>query len=86
MALNRVLKLDITLLIISLGIIIASSFLIFSGNSRFIGILGIAILASALIVWRIFVLVRQNHASMQPEGGSQDFDLGDLQRKRPPRT
>ncbi len=86
MALNRVLKLDITLLIILLGVVIASSFLIYSGNRRFVGILGIAILASALILWRIFGLARQNHASVQPKERLGDFDLKDLQRKRPPRT
>ncbi len=86
MALNRVLRIDITLFIILLGIIIASSFLIYEGNRRFVGILGIAILALALILWRIFVLVRQNHSSLQPKRELLDLDLEGLLRKPPPRT
>ncbi len=85
MALNRVLKLDIALLIISLTIVIASLFVIFSGNSRFIGILGIAILACILILWRIFVLERQSGTPPEREEGLFDVDLKELQMKRPPR-
>ena len=86
MALNRVLKVDITLLIILLGIIVASSFLIYVGNRRFFGILGIAVLGSGLILWRIATLARQSQAPPQYNAGLLDFDLGDLQRRRPPRT
>ncbi len=85
MALSRVLKLDITLLAILLGLIVISSLLIYAGNRRFVGILGIAILASFLITWRILTLVRQNHASPATNAGLYDFGLGDLQKKRPPR-
>ncbi len=86
MALNRVLKLDIALLIISLTIVIASLFVILSGNSRFIGILGIAVLACILISWRIFVLERQSRTPTERGGGLFDVDLQELQMKRPPRT
>ncbi|MGZ4901374.1 MAG: hypothetical protein ACXVIF_01775 [Halobacteriota archaeon] len=85
MALNRVLKIDITLLIILLGIIITSSFLISVGNRKFVGILGIAVLACALIMWRIFFLVRYDTASSQPKEELLDFNLERLQGKQPPR-
>ncbi len=86
MALSRVLKLDITLLAILLGTVVISSFLIYAGNRRFVGILGIAVLASLLIAWRILTLVRQNHAPPPTNAGLYDFGLGDLQKKRPPRV
>ncbi len=86
MALNRLLKLDIVLLAVLLGITIASSFLIYTGNRRFVGILGIALLACALVLWRIFTLTRQKEAVPLPEKMSFDFDIEELQKRRPPGT
>ncbi len=86
MALNRLLKLDIALLIALLGVAIASSFLIYAGNRRFVGILGIALLACALLLWRIFTLVRRNQVAVLPEQMSFSFDIEELQKRRPPGT
>ncbi len=85
MVLNRVLKIDITLLIILLGVIVTSSFLISSGNRKFIGILGIAVLACALLVWRIFILVRHNDSPSGPAEEVLVFNLERLRGKQPPR-
>jgi len=62
--------------------IIASSFALYVGNKKFIGILGIALLALFLIFWRIFSLTRS--AVSEQEQVDIDFDPSLFQRVRPP--
>jgi membrane protein YdbS with pleckstrin-like domain len=85
MALSRLLKTNLVLLVLVLIAIIASSFAVYAGNTKFIGILGIAALALALVLWRIFSLARQT-AAPEPETLRFDFDIDSIQKKRPPRT
>src|SRR5664280_2372647 len=59
MAYNRVLKMNLVLLVLVLIGIGASSFALYAGNKRFIGILAIALLALFLVFWRIFSLTRE---------------------------
>jgi len=85
MALSRVLKLDLILLIIVIAVIAASSYAIYAGNRRFIGIIGIAALALVLVLWRIFSLLRQTEVVFEPERLNIDFDLDSIQKRYPPR-
>jgi hypothetical protein len=85
MAYNRLLKTNLVLLILVLIGIGASSFAIYAGNKRFIGILGIALLALVLVFWRIFSLTRNPATvSEQEQHIDFDFDLDSFQRIRPP--
>lgn len=86
MAYNRVLKTNLVLLILVLIGIGASSFALYAGNKRFIGILGIALFALVLVFWRIFSLTRDHKtASEQKEMDIDiDFDFDSIQRIRPP--
>ena len=63
---------------------IASSFAVYAGDEKFIGILGIAALALALVSWRIFSLTRQTVRTSEPETLRFDFDLNSIQKNRPP--
>jgi small-conductance mechanosensitive channel len=58
MAYNRMLKMNLLLLMLVVMGIVASSFALYVGNKRFIGILGIALFALSLVMWRIFSLTR----------------------------
>jgi hypothetical protein len=62
--------------------IAASLFALYAGNKKFIGILGIALFALSLVVWRIFSLTR-NDVSEQKQGDI-NFDSDLLQWIRPP--
>ncbi|MGZ4925879.1 MAG: hypothetical protein ACXV4B_05435, partial [Halobacteriota archaeon] len=62
--------------------IVASSFAVYAGNKKFIGIIGIAVLALALVLWRIFSLTRQT-ATSEAEPLRFDFDIDSIQKKRP---
>ncbi len=84
MALSRLLKTNLVLLVLVLIAIIASFFAVYAGNKRFIGIIGIAVLALALVLWRIFGLTRQTAATAEPETLSFDFDIDSIQKNRPP--
>ena len=84
MALSRLLKTNLTLLVLVLIAIVASSFAVYAGNKKFIGIIGIAALALALVLWRIFSLTRQTAATSEPETLSLDFDIESIQKNRPP--
>jgi uncharacterized membrane protein YjjP (DUF1212 family) len=57
------LKANLVLLVLVLIAIIASSFAVYAGNKKFIGIIGIAALALALVLWRILSLTRQTAAT-----------------------
>ena len=85
MTLSRVLKLDLILLVIVMAVIAASSFAIYAGNRRFIGIIGIAALALVLVLWRIFSLSRQAEVLSESEQLNIDFDFDSIQRVHPPR-
>jgi membrane protein YdbS with pleckstrin-like domain len=84
MALSRLLKTNLTLLVLVLIAIVASSFAVYAGNKKFIGIIGLAALALALVLWRIFSLTRQTAATSEPETLSFDFDIDSIQKNRPP--
>ena len=84
MALSRLLKLNLVLLMLVLVCVVASSFAVYAGNKRFIGILGIAVLALALVLWRIFSLTRRAEATSELEKLSLDFDIESIQKQRPP--
>ena len=77
-------KTNLVLLVLVLTAITASSFAVYAGNRRFIGIIGIALLALALVLWRVFSLTRQTAATPEPETLSFDFDLDSIQKNRPP--
>ncbi|MGZ4847592.1 MAG: hypothetical protein ACXV3E_07400 [Halobacteriota archaeon] len=82
MALSRLLKTNLALLVLVLIAIVASSFAVYAGNKKFIGIIGIAVLALALVLWRIFSLTRQT-ATSEAETLRFDFDIDSIQKKRP---
>ena len=84
MALSLLLKTNLVLLVLVLIAIIVSFFAVYAGNKRFIGIIGIAVLALALVLWRIFSLTRQTAATSEPETLSFDFDIDSIQKNRPP--
>jgi hypothetical protein len=84
MALSRLLKTNLVLLVLVLIAIIASSFAVYAGNEKFIGIIGIAALALALVLWRIFSLTRQTAATSEPEKFLFDFDIDSIKNNRPP--
>jgi Ca2+/Na+ antiporter len=77
---NRLLKINLVLLVLVIICIAASTFALYSGNTKFIAILGIALLALFLVFWRIFSLTR----SSTPEKQRIDVDFDLLQRIRPP--
>jgi hypothetical protein len=86
MAYNRILKTNLVLLVLVLIGIGASSFALYAGNKKFIGIFGIALLALVLVFWRIFSLAR-NPATVSEQKQSDidfDFDLDSIQQIRPP--
>ncbi len=84
MALSRLLKTNLVLLVLVLIAIVASSFAVYAGNKKFIGIIGIAALALVLVLWRVFSLTRQTSATSEPETLSFDFDIDSIQKNRPP--
>ena len=84
MAYDRLLKTDLVLLILVLIGIGASSFALYFGNTKFIGILGIALLAVVLILWRIFSLTRNPASVSEHKQFDIDFDLDSITRIRPP--
>ena len=82
MAYTRLLKTNLVLLTLVVIGIVASSFALYAGNKKFIGILGIALFALFLVSWRIFSLTR----SPVSEHEQVDINFGSdlLQRIRPP--
>jgi membrane protein YdbS with pleckstrin-like domain len=83
MALSRLLKTNLVLLVLVLVCVIASSFALYAGNKKFIGIIGIAALALGLVLWRIFILTRKTEATSEPEKLRLDFDIDSIQKKPP---
>jgi general stress protein CsbA len=77
---SRLLKINLVLLVLVIICIAASIFALYIGNTKFIGILGIALLALFLVFWRIFSLTR----SSTPEKQQIDVDFDMLHRIRPP--
>jgi hypothetical protein len=84
MAYNRLLKTNLLLLVLVLIGISASSFALYAGNKKFIGILGIALFALVLVIWRIFSLTRNPETVSEQKQLDIDFDLDRIQRIRPP--
>jgi uncharacterized protein (DUF58 family) len=82
MAYSRLLKTNLVLLVLVVIGIIASSIALYAGNKKFIGILGIALLALFLVFWRISSLTRSGVS--EPEQVDIDFDPNLFQRVRPP--
>ncbi|MGA7076705.1 MAG: hypothetical protein WBZ42_09225, partial [Halobacteriota archaeon] len=62
----------------------ASSLALYAGNKKFIGILGIGLLALCLVFWRIFSLTRNPATVSEQKQVDIDFDLDSFQRIRPP--
>jgi len=84
MTLSRLLKTNLVLLVLVMIAIVASSFAVYAGNTKFIGIIGMAALALALVLWRIFSLTRQTVTTSEPETLRFDFDIDSIQKNRPP--
>lgn len=84
MAYNRLLKTNLVLLILVLIGIGASSLALYAGNKKFIGILGIALFALVLVIWRVFSLTRNPETVSEQKQLDIDFDLDRIQRIRPP--
>jgi len=84
MAYNRLLKTNLVLLILVLIGIAASSLALYAGNRKFIGILGIALFALGLVLWRIFSLTMNPAIVPEHTPVDIDFDLDNIQRIRPP--
>jgi Ca2+/Na+ antiporter len=84
MAYNRLLKTNLVLLVLVLICIGASSFALYAGNMKFIGILGIALLALVLVFWRIFRLTRNPPTVSDQKDLDVDLDLDFIQWIRPP--
>jgi uncharacterized protein (DUF58 family) len=82
MAYSRLLKTNVVLLVLVVIGIVASSIALYAGNKKFIGILGIALLALFLVLWRIFSLTRSGVS--EQEQVDIDFDPNLFQRVRPP--
>jgi len=82
MAYNRLLKMNLMLLMLVVIGIVASSLALCAGNKKFIGILGIALFALSLVVWRIFSLTR--NAVPEQKQSDTNFDSDLLQWLRPP--
>ena len=82
MAFNRILKMNLILLLLVVIGIVASLFALYAGNKKFIGILGIALFALSLIVWRIFSLTR--NAVPEQKEVDINFDSDLFQWMRPP--
>jgi len=82
MAYSRLLKTNLVLLMLVVIGIVASSIALYAGNKKFIGILGIALLALFLVFWRIFSLTRSGVS--EQEKVDIDFDPNLFQRVRPP--
>ncbi len=83
MAYNRLLKTNIVLLVLVLISIVVSSFALYTGHTRFIGLLGIALLALFLVFWRIYILTRKV-ANVSDKHLDIDFDPGNFLRIQPP--
>jgi membrane protein YdbS with pleckstrin-like domain len=84
MAYNRILKTNLVLLVLVLIGIGASSFALYAGNKKFIGILGIALLALVLVFWRIYILTRNTATVSEQKYLDNDLDLDLIQRIWPP--
>jgi hypothetical protein len=82
MAYNRLLKMNLILLMLVVIGVVASSLALYAGNKKFIGILGIALFALSLVIWRIFSLTR--NAVREQKQGDTNFDSDLLQWLRPP--
>jgi len=82
MAINRILKMNLILLMLVVIGIVASLFALYAGNKRFIGILGIALFALSLVIWRIYSLTRNGVSEQKQVDTNFDSDL--LQWIRPP--
>jgi Ca2+/Na+ antiporter len=80
MAYSPLLKTNLVLLVLVIICIGASVLALYSGNTKFIGILGIALLALCLVFWRIFSLARSGTSEKQ----RIDVDFDFLERIRPP--
>jgi hypothetical protein len=82
---NRILKINIVFLIVLVLTIIASTIAIYKGNSRFFGIIAIAILALAIVIWRIVTIGSEEERYPGPDSLKKVFDSSDFLRKVPPK-
>lgn len=85
MTLSRILKINIVFLVVLILVIIASTIAIYKGNSRFFGIVAIAILALAIVIWRIFTIGSEEEKYPGPESLQIAFDSSTLSKRAPPK-
>jgi len=82
---NKILKVNIVFLAVLILITIASIFAIYKGNSKFFGILAIAVLALAIVIWRIFTIGSEEKKYPGPESLKDMFEASKLLRRGPPK-
>ncbi len=82
---SRILKINIVFLVVLILVIIASTIAIYKGNSRFFGIVAIAILALAIVIWRIFTIGSEEKKYPGPESLKIAFDSSTFLKRVPPK-
>jgi hypothetical protein len=85
MTYSRILKINIVFLIVLIFVTIASTIAIYKGNSRFFGIVAIAILALAIVIWRIFTIGSEDKKYPGPESLKTAFDSSAFLKRAPPK-
>jgi len=82
---NKILKVNIAFLAVLILITIASIFAIYKGNSKFFGILAIAVFALAIVIWRIFTIGSEEKKYPGPESLKDTFETSKLLSRLPPK-
>jgi len=82
---NKILKVNIIFLVVLILIIIASVLVIHKGNNKFFGILAIAVLALAIVIWRISTIGNEGRKYPEPESLKEAFDTSKLLKRVPPK-
>ena len=82
---DKLLKVNVIFLVVLILIIIASILVIHKGNNKFFGILAIAVLALAIVVWRIFTIGNEERKYPEPESLKEAFDTSKLLKRLPPK-
>ena len=82
---KKILKVNVIFLVVLILIIIASVLVIHKGNNKFFGILAIAVLALAIVIWRIFTIGTEERKYPEPESLREAFDTSKLLKRVPPK-